>query len=323
MKIGAFLSMLLFVACAGMRIAAAAEAPSTYDTAFGLFRSKHFAEAIALLDPFIAAHPKDGKALILRGDCKSEMGDEHAALVDYNAGIAAAPEYQYGYVTRCQTRYNLDDDEGALRDCEMAVKLDPKDGRAYEARADVYFDRDAYSAALQDYNTAIDLGQASAYDYAARCDTERILNVLDGAATDCKKSQELDPDLIRGLWASGRLALSTKRYDDAVTFFTRYIARKDDTKVGYYYRGLTYNRNREYPAALADLEKYVGLAPGDADGYRERAVALYNTGDKAGAIADLTKAVELYKRDGDGDSAAAASKALEDAKAGRPIASAG
>lgn len=33
MKIGAFLSMLLFVACAGMRIAAAAEAPSTYDTA--------------------------------------------------------------------------------------------------------------------------------------------------------------------------------------------------------------------------------------------------------------------------------------------------
>ncbi|HEX5258276.1 MAG TPA: tetratricopeptide repeat protein [Sphingomicrobium sp.] len=289
-----------------------------YSGALALFHAGKFREAIAALDEYIPAHPNEARALVLRGDSQASLQNNREALKDYDAALQADPQYQYGYVTRCETRLQVDDNPGALADCEMAVKLNPSDTLAYEDRGDVQFQREAYDLALADYDKAVSLGRSSAYLFGARCDSERLTRKLDLAKADCEKSLTLDPKSRRGLWAAGRLALAEKRYDDAVSGLTAYIAQKPDASdTAYYFRGLANNRLKNYGSALADLNIYVQRVPDDGDGYKERAVALYGSGDKKAAAEDLSTAKLSYTKAGDQAEAARVAAMIDAMSAGR------
>ena len=324
----------LIVLCTGSLIAAplvaagaAPEAPaatpasdesSAYTKAQTLFHDRKFKEAIAVLGPYVAAHPRDARALVLRGDCKADLGDNEGALEDYNSAIKVEPEYAYAYVTRCETRLALRDKAGALRDCDTAIRLSADDALAYEDRADVQFELEAYDLALSDYNKAIALGRSSAYIFAARCDSERLTGKRESARTDCAKALAIDPKSRRALWARGRLAIVETRYRDGIADLNAYILQ-DPAKsdVAYYFRGLAYNRIQSYRLALEDMQTYVRRRPDDPDGYRERAVATAATGDKAGALADLAVALRGYRKAGDVAAADRISAMIESVRAGK------
>ncbi|MBV9439789.1 MAG: hypothetical protein JOZ24_07340, partial [Candidatus Eremiobacteraeota bacterium] len=73
---------------------AATAAPSESDglaKAQRLFADRQFRQAIALLDGYIASHPRDPRALVLRGDAKASIDDNAGALRDYNTAIGMAP----------------------------------------------------------------------------------------------------------------------------------------------------------------------------------------------------------------------------------------
>ena len=304
----AFVSAALLAGGAAIP-AGAADAPATaqaddatngYSRAQALFRERKFREAIAALDAFVTAHPRDARALALRGDAKADLGNNADALKDYNSAIKIAPEYQYAYVTRCETRLQLDDLSGALSDCDTAVRLDASDALAFEDRGDVQFARSAYALARSDYDRAVELGRSNAYLFAARCDTERLVDLRDRAKADCEKALALDPKSRRGLWARGRLALVEGRYTDGVADFNAYIAQNPTASdTAYYFRGLAYNRINSYRLALEDLRTYVQRQPTDPDGYKERAVANYGVGDKNAALADLDVALRGYQKTAD------------------------
>ena len=280
--------------------AASDDAAGGYTRAQELFHERKFADAVAALDAYIAAHPRDARALVLRGDAKANLGQNPDALKDYNSAIKVDPEYQYAYVTRCETRLQLDDAGGALSDCDAAVRLDGADPLAYEDRGDVHFTREAYALALSDYDKAVQLGRSSAYLFAARCDAERLVGKRDLAKNDCERSLALDPKSRRGLWARGRLALAEARYTDGIADLNAYIAQNPTSSTtAYYFRGLAYNRLNSYRLALEDLRIYVQRDANDPDGYRERGLALYGTGDKQGALADLDVALRGYRKAGD------------------------
>ena len=314
------------IALAGLAYAAdapaGADADGGYVRAQTLFRDRQYTEAVAALNAYLAAHPRDARALVLRGDAKADAGDNDGALKDYNVAIAIAPEYQYAYVTRCETRLQLDDTAGALTDCDNAVRLDATDGLAYEDRGDVQFEREAYDLALSDYDKAVSLGRDTAYIFAARCDVERLVGKRDRAKPDCEKALEIDPKSRRGLWARARLALVEIRYVDGIADLNTYIAQNPKlSDTAYYFRGFAYNRISKFALALEDLRTYVQRHPGDPDGYRERAVASYGTGDKAAALADLDVAQRGYRKTGDltaADRVAAMAKAISDGRAPTP-----
>ncbi|HWT06455.1 MAG TPA: tetratricopeptide repeat protein, partial [Xanthomonadales bacterium] len=169
-------------------VATPADDSNDYTKAQTLFHDRKFKEAIALLDPYVAVHPRDARALVLRGDCKADLGDNEGALDDYNSAIKIEPEYEYAYVTRCETRLALRDKSGALRDCDAAIRLSADDALAHEDRGDVHFELEAYDLALIDYDKAIELGRSSAYVFAARCDTERLTGKRERARADCAKA---------------------------------------------------------------------------------------------------------------------------------------
>jgi tetratricopeptide (TPR) repeat protein len=306
------------IATSAAAVAQQADGADAYSRARALFDARDYRAAIAALDEYLPGHPTDARALVLRGDSRANLGDNPEALKDYDAALQADPQYQYGYVTRCETRWQVDDDSGALADCDMALKLNSSDPLAYEDRGDVYFQRQSYDLALADYDQAVSLGRSNAYLFGARCDSERLVGKLDLAKADCEKSLTLDPKNRRGLWATGRVALTEARYEDGISALTAYIVQKPDASdTAYYYRGFANNRLKNYGAALTDLNIYVQRAPDDGDGYRERALALYGTGDKKGAAADLSAAKIRYTKAGDQTQAARVAAMLEAVSAGR------
>jgi tetratricopeptide (TPR) repeat protein len=301
--------------------ASPAAAASDFTRAQQLFRSGSYKEAIALLDPYLATHPRDARAYVLRGDCKADLDDNQGALRDYNSAIKIAPEYQYAYVTRCETRLQLNDPAGALSDCDVAIRLDPSDALAYQDRGDVYFDRESYERALADYDKAVELGRSSAYVFAARCDADRLNGKRDRAAADCEKALTIDPKSRRGLWARGRLALTGGRYTDAIADLNAYITQNPKgSDTAYYFRGYAYNRIQSFRLALEDLQTYVERAPNDADGYKERAIARNGVGDKDGALADFDVAIRDYKKAGDTTAADRVTLLVKAVRAGKPLA---
>lgn len=300
--------------------APADDATSGYTRAQTLFHERRFRDAIVALDAFLAVHPRDVAALVLRGDCRADLGENTRALEDYNTAIGIQPEYQYAYVTRCETRLELDNVAGALDDCNQALRLNAADPLAYEDRGDVQFRREAYPLALTDYDKAIELGRNSAYVFAARCDTERLVGKTDRAKLDCEKALTLDPRSRRGLWARGRLALVEARYTAGIADFNAYIAQNPTASdTAYYFRGLAYNRINSYRPALDDLRTYVQRQPKDPDGYKERAIASYGIGDKTGALADLNTALHAYHASADTSSAERVTAMLNAIAAGKPL----
>ncbi len=294
------------------------DAAGGFARAQGLFHERKFREAVTALDAYIEAHPRDARAIVLRGDAKADLGQNADALKDYNVAIGINPEYQYAYVTRCETRLQLDDVKGALSDCDAAVRLDATDALAYEDRGDVHFQNEAYQLALDDYDKAVELGRTGAYVFAARCDTERLVGQRAKAKPDCEKALALDPKSRRGLWARGRLALAESRYTDGIADFNAYIAQNPTTSTtAYYFRGLAYNRISSYRQALDDLRTYVQREPADPDGYRERAIASYGAGDKSAALADLDVALRGYRKNGDGIAADRVAAMVKDIGAGK------
>jgi tetratricopeptide (TPR) repeat protein len=298
---------------------AADEPGDAYSRAQTLFKERKFREAIAALEPYLVAHPRDVRALVLRGDAKADLGENEAALRDYNTAIGIEPEYQYAYVTRCETRLQLDDVRGALSDCDKAIRLDPTDALAYEDRGDVHFDASSYELALADYDKAIELGRKGAYVFAARCDSERLVGKREPARADCERALTIDPKSRRGLWARSRLALVEARYTDGIGDLNAYIAQNPKSSdTAYYYRGLAYNRIRSYQNALDDLRTYVGRRSTDPDGYKERALASYGLGDKTAALADLDVALRGYRRDANTAEAEHVSAMIKAIGAGQP-----
>jgi tetratricopeptide (TPR) repeat protein len=298
----------------------AVPAQDAYARALALFHLRKFRETVALLDTYLSGHPRDARAIVLRGDAKAELDDNEGALKDYNAAIDIAPDFQYAYETRCETRLAREDLTGALSDCENAIRLDPSDARAYQDRGDVYFNRQAYDLALTDYDKAIALGRHSAYVYAARCDTNRVVGNLDRAAADCEKALTIDPKSRQGLWARARVSIANARYSDAVADLNRYIALDPTASdLGYYFRGLANNRLQLYGNALDDLQTYVKRKPHDADGFKERALARFGVGDKNGALGDLGTALAMYTKDGDARAAEQVTALAKAIRTGTPL----
>jgi tetratricopeptide (TPR) repeat protein len=294
-----------------------AQQQTAFDRAQALFNARDYKGAIALIDPYLQAHPNDARALVLRGDARASLDDDIGALRDYDAAIVANPDYQYAYATRCDTRRNESQLDGALEDCNRAIALDGTDPLAYEYRGNVRFDQNQYAEAVSDYDRAIQLGRETADVYAERCNAERLADQLERAPADCERALTIDPQDRWGHWARGRLLLTENHYAGGIADLTIYINQEPKgSDNAYYYRGYAYNRTGNFKFALADEQTYIDRHADDADAHAERAIARYNLNDKEGAMADFAIALKGYHEAGQSDDEARVSAWIATAKAG-------
>lgn len=84
-----------------------------------------FKEALATVQPLLAADPEDSTLRLLRGLTQEKLRDWPAALVDYDALVAQNPDAPDMRQQRGMTRFRAGDLAGSLQDFDEAIRLDP------------------------------------------------------------------------------------------------------------------------------------------------------------------------------------------------------
>ncbi len=82
------------------------------------------AEAIKVMDDYIAQHPDEYAAYYSRGCFKYYSGNTEGALEDYTMSITLAPEESYAYMNRGVLYLQKDDRKAAEEDFRQVIKLD-------------------------------------------------------------------------------------------------------------------------------------------------------------------------------------------------------
>lgn len=119
--------------------------------------------------------------------------------------------------------------------------------KAIEAlRAALVADPDNVEVKLLLANMLMDAGQAE--------ESRAMLESIDD-------SKVTDPTIYLNI---GIGMLNERKYAEAITWFSRVIARFPDQPDAYYYRGLAYLSLQKTAEVKADLQKFIALAPADA-----------------------------------------------------------
>ncbi|OGU27921.1 MAG: hypothetical protein A2057_16340 [Ignavibacteria bacterium GWA2_35_9] len=82
-------------------------------------------------------------------------------------------------------------------------------------------------------------------------------------------------------------------YQEAINYYSRYIAKFPNNSFAYYNRGAAKDNLKDYRGAIQDYNKAIEINPNDAEAYNNRGAAKFNIKDYIGAIKDYNKAIEI------------------------------
>ena len=228
--------------------------------AYGRFLSRHGDKAGALkvyqdFDAILPSHP-----IIL------------AAIADLQAGKTLDPLLRTADQGAAEVLYGLGaaggrqgDEVAAMIYLRLSLYLAPKNGLALITLADLYDRLKQNEEAIALYETVP--GQSPLHTTADIQIAQLLLNL--GKTDESQKYLEqivaAHPDDEDALMALGNAQRDAKKYADAATTYTRAIAAsKKPEKVEwplYYFRGISYERAKDWTKAVADFRKALELFP--------------------------------------------------------------
>jgi tetratricopeptide (TPR) repeat protein len=120
-----------------------------------IFREKkQYQEAIAIYDLVISKQPEP-YAYSNRGIVKYKLGQNQAAIIDYDRAIAINPNFAMAYSNRGPAKSELGQNQAAIIDYDQAVAINFNDAVAYSNRGLAKYKLGQNQAAIIDYNRAI------------------------------------------------------------------------------------------------------------------------------------------------------------------------
>ncbi|HLH48483.1 MAG TPA: tetratricopeptide repeat protein [Roseiarcus sp.] len=184
------------------------------------------------LDP-IVRNAKDGAAEVLYGlgAAGSRQGDELAALIYLRLALLLKPDHALAIVTVADLYLQLKQNQAAI---------------------------DAYEKVPRDspMRVGADIQAALALDGMGRSD-EAIKRLQDLVAAH--------PDNVEAVSALGSLQRAAKKFDVAADTYSKAIALLNPPERSnwtlYYFRGICYERSKQWPKAEADFKKALELFP--------------------------------------------------------------
>lgn len=226
--------------------------------------------------PALIANTQEGAAEVLYGlgAAGNSQGDEIAALIYLRLATFLAPKHELAIVT--------------LGDMLERLKQ--------------------YSSAIEVFDTMpADSPLRSSIDIQIAISLE-LMGEKDKAQKHLEEMIEANPGDVEALIALGNLLRSRKEFAEAAKIYTRAveaIGTPDQSRwTLFYFRGIAYERSKEWPKAEADFKKALELAPESVGS--DRALVLnylgYSWVDRhmnlEEAFEMLKRAVELRPRDG-------------------------
>lgn len=255
-------------------------------------------EVYESFDKLLPRHP------IVRNALATLSGGKPLAPLVSNAQQGAA-EVLYGLGAAGNSQ---GDELAAMIYLRLALHLDPKHVLAVVTLGDILERLKQYDKAIAAYDM---IPADSPVRPSADIQIGLALEALERSDAAIKHLQALvaaKPNDVEALTALGNLQRSRKQFVEAAATYTKAIEAVGTPDRGhwtlFYFRGIAYERSKQWPKAEADFKKALDLAPESIG--RDRALVLnylgYSWVDQGlnldEAFAMLKRAVELRPRDG-------------------------
>ena len=105
------------------------------------------------------------------------MGQDFAAIQDYDKAIQLKPDHTLAYYNRGNTKHDLKQYSAAIQDYNMVIRLNPNYTKAYINRGVAKINLDRTSEAKQDFRMALKLAE-KADDANLKADIESMLKKI-------------------------------------------------------------------------------------------------------------------------------------------------
>lgn len=115
------------------------------------------------------------------------------AVAILNRYLAIRPDDASAWVSRAQSKINLKDADGALSDANRAILLDPSNAYAHFYRGASWQTKANFENAIADFSTTLLLDPQMIFAYNNRANCRQALNDIAGGIADYRKALEIDP----------------------------------------------------------------------------------------------------------------------------------
>lgn len=119
-----------------------------------LSNAKKYSEALEKCETALKKYPQEPELYYWSASIKSELGNNEAAIVDYDKAIKLNPKISNAYVMRGISKSELKDYDGAIADFDYAISINPNDSSAFSMRACVKLEMGDIEGASKDLEYA-------------------------------------------------------------------------------------------------------------------------------------------------------------------------
>ncbi len=267
-------------------------------------KKKDYENAVATFTKVLKDHPGVYEAYLNRAAARSELKDNEGALADYEQAIKANPNVVEIYLQRGELLARLGDKDAAVRDYGEVLRLDPKDSRALLLRAQALKENGDFAGASKDFDQYLKFNSSSLPVRRERADCKLQVNAYNDAIADyeyiLKKggSKEFDVHYEWGeaLKLKGDTKGATDQFNQAITYYSKNLARSQKKGLDYVYRGMAYYQLSQLEKALSDLENGVRLLPENAMAQSRLGHVQLAKVDSVAALGHLDAALKINPR---------------------------
>lgn len=251
------------------------------------------AAALADYDAALALAPQDASLFTSRAGVHLARGDWAAALADFDRAVATDPRYGMGWNDRGVLRLELGDLSGALADFDAAAAIDPDEALFLSNRGQARLLAGETGPALADFDAIIRRAPDSSWGHLGRAET--LLATGQGkeatAAAEAARERAAASDRPFDAVLQARALWVLGRSREAVALIDDYLlAHPGMEATALAYRGEARLALGDVAGAQADFETVLGWAPGNLRALGGMAAVHEARGDRAGAIAAWRRA---------------------------------
>ena len=183
-------------------------------------------ESLASLNNLVDFYPEYASAFLWRGLLYEALGDQSAAVADFERALEIDPEYDDAYYSLATAYIDIGEFEAALEAASRAVEIDPEYPYYYHARGQAYASLGDNDAALADYNLAIEMEPDVTIAYVLRALLYFEIEDFDAALADAEQALALEGEyadsyVVRSI--AGLFAGDTPNCEQAVEDFDTYL----------------------------------------------------------------------------------------------------
>lgn len=251
-------------------------------------------EAVADFSEALRMSPEDPVSLEMRARAWIASQDFQRAIRDLDEAIRFSKEPSVDLLMqRGELRSAMGNQEAALEDLDRALAIDPQSAASTLFRAKALHRLRRIDEANAAYDRADQLADEKGHASVHEAEVWREQGEPDRAIEELTKAIASNATLSAAFMCRGQLRSEKGDFAWAVDDFNRAIRLNDKDSIAYHNRGLANYGLKKYDAAYRDFSRALEMNPNLKESYKNRSDLLIESGNFPLAEADASQAIRI------------------------------